>query len=85
LSAVFTVTDNTGRAIVTWEDGEMTGDPVLLQEVRLAIQGGYRVAATPTGPAYTAALVPDYVALATILHVLGSRRVVIEGRSEVPG
>jgi hypothetical protein len=66
-----------GRTVsVEWLEGpdppwlRLRGDPELVADVRELVAQGAEVAATPTGPTFTAALDPDYVALVTICAAL---------------
>jgi hypothetical protein len=89
---MFTVrgTPRERKAEVHWLDepklGErLVGDAEVIAEVFDRIEAGREVAATPTGPTFSPALVPAHVALVTILSVLGQDAAVDGDVPEVPG
>lgn len=52
----------------SWDAGELDGEAAAVARVLELVRYGETVTATPTGPAFTAALEPDYVALITLVN-----------------
>lgn len=61
-------------ATIAWTDGILSGDDFVINRVGNLIVVEKHLAATPTGPGFTAALLPPWVALLTILEVFDQGR-----------
>lgn len=67
-------------ATITWTDGILSGDDLAVLGVELLVVVDQELARTPTGPFFTAALSPPWVALLTILEVFDQgRRATVTG------
>jgi hypothetical protein len=76
----------TGETVsVTWDDGELEGDPVAVADIRFLVDRDATVGATVTGPFHGATLDPPdgWWVLATVREAFESGGVQIEG--ELPG
>lgn len=77
-----------GRELsVTLDAGDLDGDPAAIERIEELIVAGETVFATPTGPAFTAALEPEGVGLVTLVSVFaGDREILVWGDvPDVPG
>jgi hypothetical protein len=58
------------RGGITWDNGDFTGNPILLEEIIALIDSGARVPTIEVGPDPIAASSPDWVAWFTARYAL---------------
>lgn len=58
------------QALATWENGQLTGTPALLEHARLLVEEGETVPLTPQGPMVLATLEVEPAAHALLRHLL---------------